>query len=134
MADITTSRLVTWLTDSTPRVVMISQTWDFTNYEGSTSTNCCPNSCQPNGQLWILSTCSAAWVSCTYTNAARNPINVGSNKSIVGVGNSGVIKGKGLRLTNNANNVIIQNIHITVRAPVVLIQCWFLLTDTICRV
>jgi pectin lyase len=63
-----------------------------------------------------MTTCSAAWVSCTYTNAARNPINVGSNKSIVGVGSAGVIKGKGLRLTGGVTNVIIQNIHITVRS------------------
>lgn len=114
-------RLESWLTDSTPRVIMISQTWDFTNSEGATSTQCCTNTCQPNGQYWIMDTCDAAWVSCTYTNAARSPIQVASNKSIVGSGSSGVIKGRGLRLINGASNVIIQNIHITVGAlPVVL--------------
>lgn len=40
-------------------------------------------------------------------------INVGSNKSIIGVGNKGVIRGKGLRMANGAKNVIVQNIHIT---------------------
>ena len=40
-------------------------------------------------------------------------INVGSNKSIIGVGNKGVIRGKGLRMANGAKNVIIQNSHIT---------------------
>lgn len=107
-------RLETWLTDSTPRVITISQTWDFTDYEGSTSAQCCTNTCQPGGQYWIMDTCDAAWVDCTYTNAAKNPIQVGSNKSIVGSGSSGVIKGRGLRLINGASNVIIQNIHITV--------------------
>ncbi|KFZ02045.1 hypothetical protein V500_00495 [Pseudogymnoascus sp. VKM F-4518 (FW-2643)] len=105
--------LETWLTDSTPRVITISQTWDFTDYEGSTSAQCCTNTCQPGGQYWIMDTCDAAWVDCTYTNAAKNPIQVGSNKSIVGSGSSGVIKGRGLRLINGASNVIIQNIHIT---------------------
>ncbi|OBT74006.1 hypothetical protein VF21_05973 [Pseudogymnoascus sp. 05NY08] len=109
--------LESWLTDSTPRVIMISQTWDFTNSEGSTSTQCCTNTCQPNGQYWIMDTCDAAWVSCTYTNAAKNPIQVASNKSIVGSGSSGVIKGRGLRLINGASNVIIQNIHITELNP-----------------
>ena len=61
-----------------------------------------------------MDTCEAAWVDCTYTNAAREPIDVGSNKSIVGVGSSGVLQGRGLRLTGGVTNVIIQNIHITV--------------------
>ncbi|KAI1847574.1 hypothetical protein JX266_006426 [Neoarthrinium moseri] len=109
----TLAELESWLSDSTPRVIMISQTWDFTNHQGMTTEKCCQNSCQPNGQFWIMDTCDAAWVSCTYANAARNPIQVGSNKSVVGVGSSGVIKGRGLRVINNASNVIIQNIHFT---------------------
>lgn len=35
-------------------------------------------------------------------------ITVKSNKSIVGRGSDGVIKGKGLRIVSGANNVIIQ--------------------------
>ncbi|KAI8297788.1 putative pectin lyase F-1 [Colletotrichum sp. SAR11_59] len=68
------AELKTWLTDSTPRVIMINRTWDFHNTEGTTSTH---------------------------------------NKSIVGVGTSGVIIGKGLRVHGGNSNVIIQNVHIT---------------------
>ncbi|KAL5355921.1 pectin lyase fold/virulence factor [Aspergillus floccosus] len=48
---------------------------------------------------------------CTYDNAARTPLDVGSNKSIVGVGSKGVLKGKGLRVWGGKSNVIIQNIY-----------------------
>jgi pectate lyase len=39
------------------------------------------------------------------------------NKSIVGVGSAGVIRGKGLRLLNGVSSVIIQSIHITELNP-----------------
>jgi len=44
----------------------------------------------------------------SYDKAGIAGINVGSNKSIVGVGSKGVIRGKGLRIANGAKNVIIQ--------------------------
>lgn len=56
-------------------------------------------------------------VSVTYDKAGLTAINVASNKSIVGVGSSGIIRGKGLRMANGAQNVIIQNIHITELNP-----------------
>lgn len=56
-------------------------------------------------------------ISVTYDKAGLAGINVGSNKSIVGVGSKGVIRGKGLRMANGAKNVIIQNIHITELNP-----------------
>lgn len=56
-------------------------------------------------------------ISVTYDKAGVAGINVGSNKSIVGVGSKGVIRGKGLRMANGAKNVIIQNIHITELNP-----------------
>ncbi|KAG2420016.1 hypothetical protein HFD88_004813 [Aspergillus terreus] len=112
--------LVEWLTDDTARTIMIDRTWDFTGTEGTTDGQCCSTrttTCEGGtsaGQAWIQDTCDdGTWVSCTYDNAAKNPINVGSNKSIVGVGSDGVLKGKGLRITGGNSNVIIQNIHIT---------------------
>lgn len=48
----------------------------------------------------------------TVTSSALEPIRVSSNKSILGVGSSGVLKGKGLSI-NKSRNVIVQNIHIT---------------------
>lgn len=69
--------------------------------------------------LWLtLSRCgSAPSVSVTYDNAGVSAINLGSNKSLIGIGSSGVIRGKGLRIANGAKNIIIQNIHITELNP-----------------
>jgi pectin lyase len=46
-------------------------------------------------------------------NAGVLGITVKSNKSLLGSGSSGVIKGKGLRIVSGASNIIIQNIAIT---------------------
>lgn len=51
--------------------------------------------------------------SITYDKAAWNAIKVQSNKSLVGQGSAGVIKGKGLYMANGVKNIIIQNIHFT---------------------
>lgn len=56
-------------------------------------------------------------VSVTYDKAAVTPIDVAPNKSLIGIGTSGVIRGKGLRIANGSKNVIIQNIHITELNP-----------------
>ena len=49
----------------------------------------------------------------TWHKAARAPIDVASHKTIVGVGSSGAIKGKGLRFRGGTTNVIVQNIAVT---------------------
>jgi pectin lyase len=38
-------------------------------------------------------------------------ITVGSNKSLIGEGTSGVIKGRGLRIVNGVENVIVQYVQ-----------------------
>ncbi|KAK7756919.1 putative pectin lyase F-1 [Diatrype stigma] len=112
--------LVEWLTDDTARTIVIDREWDFVGTEGQTTGTCCRNGiaiCDGGssaGQLTIADECSdGTLVECTYDNAARSPIAVGSNKSIIGKGTSGVLKGKGLRIMGGNSNVIIQNIHIT---------------------
>ncbi|KAL3473842.1 pectin lyase fold/virulence factor [Aspergillus californicus] len=115
------AQLKEWITDSTPRVILINRTWDFAGSEGTTTGQCCSKASTTTcsggtsaGQAWIQSTCTdGTWVSCTYDNAAKTTLDVGSNKSIVGVGSAGVLKGKGLRIRGGVSNVIIQNIHIT---------------------
>ena len=47
----------------------------------------------------------------TYYKAAKTPIKVGSNKTILGIGNKGIIKGKGLSFAGK--NVIVQNIQVS---------------------
>ncbi|KAK1659109.1 pectin lyase [Colletotrichum godetiae] len=105
--------LTKYLTDDEPRVIALSQEYDFTESEGTETGTACANwgtgaACQ----RIILDDCgSATKETDTWYKAARTPIDVGSNKTIIGVGNKGVIKGKGLRM--QGSNVIIQNIEIT---------------------
>lgn len=118
----TTAQLVSYLTDSSPRVIMLDRTFDFRSYDG-TCTNCAgciPTSytCGSSGQLAIA---SGTWCSdsklpsttVTYYKAGLSPIQVKSNKSLVGVGSAGVIRGKGLRFVSGVSNIIVQNVHIT---------------------
>ncbi|KAF7595701.1 hypothetical protein BBP40_005145 [Aspergillus hancockii] len=116
--------LVSWLKDDVPRVILIDREWNFIGTEGKTKGKCCSNkttACEggtSKGQAWIQDKCDdGKFVDCTWDNAARTAIDLGSNKSIVGVGNKGVIKGKGFRITNGKENVIIQNIHFTQLNP-----------------
>ncbi|RAL12616.1 pectin lyase-like protein [Aspergillus homomorphus CBS 101889] len=114
------AQLKEWITDDVARTIMIDREWDFTGTEGTTTGQCCSTrttTCSggtSKGQAWIQTSCDdGIWISCTYDNAAKSPLDVGSNKSIVGVGSKGVLKGKGLRVRGGNSNVIVQNIHIT---------------------
>ncbi|KAM0226819.1 hypothetical protein ACHAPO_012061 [Fusarium lateritium] len=117
----TTAQLVSYLGDSSARVIILDRTFDFTGTEGTTSaTGCAPygtaSACQLaiNKDDWCTNyQPNAPKVSVKYDNAALNPILVGSNKSLVGVGSKGIIKGKGLYIAKGVKNVIVQNIHIT---------------------
>lgn len=48
-------------------------------------------------------------------NAGSLGITVNSNKSLIGEGIAGVIKGKGLRIVSGAENIIIQSVQETKR-------------------
>ncbi|KXH37961.1 pectin lyase [Colletotrichum nymphaeae SA-01] len=105
--------LTKYLTDDEPRVIALSQEYDFTESEGTeTGTACASWGTGSACQRIIQDDCgSSTKETGTWYKAARTPIDVGSNKTIIGVGNKGVIKGKGLRM--QGSNVIIQNIEIT---------------------
>lgn len=47
----------------------------------------------------------------TYPKAPKQGIKVGSNKTILGIGSKGIIKGKGLSFAGK--NVIVQNIQVS---------------------
>lgn len=111
---------MSYLTDSEARVIVLQQTFDFTDTEGTTTeTGCAPwgtdSGCQLaiNKDSWCDNYQSdAASVSVTYDNAGLNPIEVASDKTIIGDGTSGVIKGKGLRMAVRdcaAPNVIVES-------------------------
>lgn len=116
-----TDELVSYLTSTDPQVIVLEQTFDFTDTEGSTTEDgCAPWGTDEGCQLAINAN---DWcgdnevVSVTYDNAATTPIDVASDKTIIGTGTSGVIKGKGLRFTSDVSNIIVQNIEITELNP-----------------
>ncbi|KAK7511169.1 pectin lyase A precursor [Phyllosticta citriasiana] len=125
----TTDELVSYLEDDVARVIILNKEFDFKGTEGTVTENGCrpaSNTCGTSGQDAIN---EADWctngnagdgsttISVTYDKAAILGILVGSNKSLVGEGTKGVIRGKGLRMVSGASNVIIQNIHITELNP-----------------
>ncbi|KAK6598713.1 Pectin lyase 1 [Botrytis cinerea] len=105
------NELVTWLSDGVARTIVLDKTWDFTGSMGSKTekgctplSNTCTNGCKCNQAL--------AKPTITYDVAGipPNAIKIGSNKSIVGVGSAGKIKGRGFYIAG-AKNIIIQNVE-----------------------
>ncbi|GMF38718.1 unnamed protein product [Phytophthora lilii] len=128
----TIDELFKYLSDDQARVIVLKQEFNFIGTEGkSTSAGCRPTNNQQclakhssfKGQDAILMDgdtsmkntggCDSGGihVQVTYDNAARKPLTVASDKTLVGEGTKGVLNGKGLLITGS--NVIIQNIHIT---------------------
>ncbi|KAJ5802696.1 uncharacterized protein N7503_005146 [Penicillium pulvis] len=117
----TTDELVSYLGDSEARVIVLTKTFDFTGTEGTTtSTGCAPwgtaSGCQVaiNQDDWCTNyEPDAPSVSVTYDNAGILGITVASDKTLLGEGTAGIIKGRGLRIVSGAENIIIQNIAVT---------------------
>ncbi|KAF4972869.1 hypothetical protein FZEAL_9501 [Fusarium zealandicum] len=113
------AELISYLGDSQPRVIHLDRTINFLGTEGTASeTGCAPWGTGAHCQLSINQNkwCdnyqpNAPKVNVKYDKAATLGIKVGSNKSLIGVGSKGVLRGKGLRIVG-AKNVIIQNIHV----------------------
>lgn len=111
-----TDELVSYLSDDEARVIVLSKTFDFTGTEGTTtSTGCAPwgtgSACQLaiNSNDWCTNyQPDAPSVSVKYDNAGTLGITVTSDKTIIGEGSKGIIKGKGLRIVSGASNIIIQ--------------------------
>ncbi|KAF2018270.1 carbohydrate-binding module family 1 protein, partial [Aaosphaeria arxii CBS 175.79] len=115
----TNEELASYLSDSTARTILLTKTFDFTG-KTTTGAGCDRKSCSVSGggqyylgDLSCGGSDNVAVSSITYDPAGPGALPVGSNKSILGVGGKGVIKGKGLSLQKNAKNVIIQGIEIT---------------------
>ncbi|KAJ5623065.1 pectin lyase D [Penicillium lividum] len=117
----TTDELVSYLGDDEARVIVLSTTFDFTDTEGTTTaTGCAPwgtgSACQVaiNQDDWCTNyEPDAPTTSVTYNSAGLLGITVNSNKSLIGEGTSGVIKGRGIRIVSGASNIIVQNVAIT---------------------
>lgn len=107
--------LKSMLTDATPRVIVLKKTYDFTQSEGTIVGNVClswgdAHSCQQIIQDDCGDTPS---MTAKWWKAPTQPIDVASHKTILGVGNKGVIRGKGLRFRGGASNIIVQNIQVS---------------------
>ncbi|CZR50141.1 probable pectin lyase A [Phialocephala subalpina] len=124
------AELTTWLTDDVARVIVLNKEYNFIGSQGTVTENGCrpaSNKCPGAGGQdainhadWCTNGNAGAGVTTikvTYDKAGVNGINLGSNKSLIGIGSAGVIRGKGLRIANGAKNIIIQNIHITELNP-----------------
>ncbi|KAF1780218.1 Pectin lyase fold [Phytophthora cactorum] len=125
----TNEELITYLNSSEPLVVVLNKTFDFRGTEGTkTEPGCRPQytrECiaknngfksqdvilQSGGMANTGGCDNGTETTVTYDNAALKRMTVKGNKTIRGIGKSGVIMGKGMTL--NGHNIIVQNIHIT---------------------
>jgi pectate lyase len=112
----------TTCTDKTPRIIQVKSLVDFINTEGITVGQGCTysaNSCMSKSgkQERILkwgNYCTAGELyTINYDTAGGKPLAVGSNKTIVGIGNAAGLKGKGLYIGSSASNIIIRNLSFT---------------------
>lgn len=112
-----TKELVAFLTDSVARVIVLDKTYDFTGSEGTIrEKGCSPWGTGQGCQLAI--DLNHKWcgsnplnVDVTYDKAATAGIEVASHKTLIDIGNKGIIKGKGLRFVR-VENIIVQNIRV----------------------
>ncbi|KAJ6507497.1 pectin lyase fold/virulence factor [Mycena vulgaris] len=116
------AQLVSWLTDATTRVILLTTMMDFTAFFGTSTAQLCSSwSCTPNPQQMINTANSFRAQYPGKTNATFNIAGttnsaylfVGSNKTLLGKEVNAGLNGVGLRLTNSVSNIIIQNIRIT---------------------
>nr|WJZ62215.1 pectate lyase 1-like protein [Phytophthora litchii] len=125
----TIDELTSYLSDDETRVIILQQEFDYRGSEGTTTEDGCRplsnqqciaknNGCkgqdvilQSGGMSGTGGCTDGISVEVTYDNAGPNPLEVQGNKTIRGIGTSGVIIGKGLWILGS--NVIVQNIHIT---------------------
>ncbi|KAF7880683.1 uncharacterized protein EAF01_010234 [Botrytis porri] len=128
----TIEELVNWLTDSVPRTIVLDKTWDFTNSMKTKSelgcrprSNTCKNDegqdsidingwCEQSGNA--DPTLPKPTVTYDVAGIPPNAIKLGSNKSIVGSGSLGKIKGRGFYIAG-AKNIIIQNVEFVEMNP-----------------
>lgn len=109
-------------TDDTPRIIQIEGAIDFAGTEGASDRAGCQygNTCKAPYKTEVLTPLDANDKHCdghpvrmiTIDNAGNNPLPVGSNKTVIGVGANATLKGKGL-LLNGVHNVVIRNLAMT---------------------
>lgn len=116
----TTAALAAAVAGNTPRVVQTAGVIDFTGTEGTTTAaSCFQAQCSDGTFEYItndLGACTSAGkatFNVTFDKAGKTPLAVGSNKTIIGIGPSAAIRGKGLTMTGGVSNIAIRNLTIT---------------------
>jgi pectate lyase len=105
--------------DAVPRIIELSGMIDFRGTEGrSQESACVQKACTAPMKSELITPTFGACVgkplqSVTVDTAALAPLQVGSNKTILGLGASSGIQGKGLTLRGGVSNIIVRNIHLT---------------------
>lgn len=111
-------------TDDTPRVIVLDHTFDFRASviaNGNTTTTepgCVVKPCPQGGEQLALNGAnnfcqSRPRVMVTYDNAGLKPLKVGSNKTLIGLGDKAGIQGAGLFIGDGAHNVIVRNLTLS---------------------
>jgi pectin lyase len=107
--------------DDSRRIIEVAGTIDFTGTEGAAQVaGCTYSSCSAPWKPELLALLLPNDTHCsernlptyeiTYDKAGVGSMLVGSNKTLIGVGSAGVIKGKGLLLVSGVSNIIIRNL------------------------
>ncbi|KAG8946409.1 hypothetical protein FRC04_011855 [Tulasnella sp. 424] len=135
----TQAQLITYLSDSTARTIVLTKVFDFTTYYGTTTGPACkPWTCTNGATPQMLLSGSAGgcenlttYTVTYYTSGSKKNLVVNSNKTLLGQGSSAGMwvdihsllktlllkqrmNSKGIGLTmNSVSNIIIQNIQIT---------------------
>lgn len=100
-------------------MILIKKTFEFIGTEGTVSGLGCEQCAVSAGGQVYLGTISCggdgktAISSRSYDVAGTTPLEVASDKIILGGSSAGVLSGKGLSLPDTGTNVIIRNIHNT---------------------
>jgi len=106
-------------TDNTPRTVQVKGKIDFTGSEGlQTKLGCYTAQCTAPTKSERLALLNDADTHCdgkprfdvTFDKAGATPLVIGSNKTLVGLGNGATIRGKGVIVGRGASNVVIRNL------------------------
>ncbi|MET4323542.1 pectate lyase [Bradyrhizobium sp. JR4.1] len=108
--------------DNSPREIQVIGTIDFTGTEGRGEGQGCQygNACSAPYKRESLLLLDGNDAHCNgkentlvgFDRAGKRPLEIGSNKTVIGVGPSATIKGKGLRL-NGVSNIVIRNLTIS---------------------
>ncbi|KAL4917578.1 pectin lyase fold/virulence factor [Aspergillus aurantiobrunneus] len=112
-----TAELGSLLSSEGEQVIVLTKTYDFTG-TSATGTACYSWGTGEGCQLILQDDCNGEQSTvATYDAAGPTPIPVASDKTLLGEGGEGAIKGKGLSFTDGVSNVIVQNIKIAELNP-----------------